>query len=185
MCYNNGYINSRYYKGFIVAGKSKLIDDDTLRNAQNMLDSLGKNSKGAVKLKVIIAAKEHGISLVAKVFNVSRNSITTWINKFKKNADSVLNIESGRGRRDKLTVEQLNIVKGWVITNPSLTLKELSQKIENNFSIKYTIPAVQKIMKKMSFSYITPRPRHHKQDETKHDEFKKKSSNRNTKKSNS
>ena len=49
MCYNNGYINSRYYKGFIVAGKSKLIDDDTLRNAQNMLDSLGKNSKGAVK----------------------------------------------------------------------------------------------------------------------------------------
>ncbi|MFN5332711.1 MAG: transposase [Bacteroidota bacterium] len=165
-----------------MTGKSRLVDDETLSKAQSMLDRLGNEARGVIKLKAIISSKEHGISLVAKVFNVSRNSINTWIHKFKRDANSILSVDSGRGRKDRLTKEQLEIVKSWVLSNPNLTLQQLSQKIESDFNVKYTIPGVQKIMKKLSFSYITPRPKHYKQDKAKQDEFKKKSSNRNTKK---
>ena len=156
-----------------MARKSKLIDDNTLKNAKKMLEYLGDNAKGVIKLKAIIASKEHGISLVAKVFNVSRNSITTWINKFKNNANGVFSIESGRGRKNLLAKEQLETIKIWVVANPNLTLRALAQKIESNFAVKYTIPGVQKIIKKLSLGYIMPRPKHYKQEESTRDEFKK------------
>lgn len=164
-----------------MTGKSKLVDDETLGKAQTMLYGLGNEARGVIKLKAIIASREHGVTLVAKIFNVSRNSINTWIKKFKRDANSILSVDSGRGRKDKLTKEQLELVKSWILSNPNLTLQRLSQKIESNFNVKYTIPGVQKIMKKLSFSYITPRPKHYKQDKGKQEEFKKKSSNRNTK----
>lgn len=161
------------YNVGVMANKSKLIDETTFNNAQSMLESLGNNAKGALKLKAIVAAKTHGITIVADIFNVSRNTVTTWINKFKNDVNSVFEISAGRGRKDKLTLEQLYIVKELVNNNPNITLYQVAQEIEKKFAIKYTIPAVHKILKKLKFSYITPRPKHNKQDTSKHDEFKK------------
>ena len=161
-----------------MSGKSKLVTDDIYNEAKLMLEGLGCSAKGIIKLRAIIAAKEHGVSLTANVFNVSRVSIATWISKFKANPNKLLNIAAGRGRKSKLTEDQLLTVKGWIDANHNLTLQHLVLKVQTKFNVSLSIPGMYKIMKKLSLSYITPRPKHYKQDSSKHDEFKKKISTR-------
>lgn len=165
-----------------MSGKSKLVTDDVYNQAKAMLAGLGYGTKGIIKLRAIIAAKEHGVSLTAKVFNVSRVSIATWIGKFKDNPSSILDIASGRGRKSRLTEDQLLVVKSWIESNHNLTLQQLSLKVQSEFNVSLSVAAMHKIMKKkLSLSYITPRPKHYKQDSGKHEEFKKKASTRNRK----
>lgn len=49
----------------------------------------------------IIAANEHGISAVTNIFGVTRNTITSWIKKFKENPDRILKIGAVRGKKTK------------------------------------------------------------------------------------
>jgi len=160
--------------GFGMSGKSKLVTDDIYQNARLALTGLGNSANGVIKLRAIIAAKEHGLTLTAKVFNVSRISIASWVAKFKENPNSILDVAAGRGRKSRLTSDQLRIIKSWVDANHNLTLKQLSSDILKNFNVSLSISAVHKIMNKLSLSYITPRPKHYKQDTSGHEEFKKK-----------
>ncbi len=161
--------------------KSELIDDNVFIKAQTMLSGLGNNAKGVIKLKAIVAAKEHGITQVAKIFNVSRNSITSWIKKMRDSPESILQIGLGRGRKSTLNDKQLEEVKSWINKNPNITIKHLIVDIYKHFNIELKKTAVHQIIKKLSFSYVTARPKHFKQDDTKHDDFKKKSSKRSSK----
>lgn len=161
-----------------MARKSSLITDEILTKVQSLLDGMGNNAKGIIKLKAIVAAKEHGITTVAKIFNVSKNTITQWIKKLRDNPESIFKVLSGRGRKNKLSESQLNEVKSWISKNPSITIKQLINDINEVFGIELRKSAVHTIIKKLSFSYITPRPKHYKQDKSKHDAFKKKSTTR-------
>ena len=154
--------------------KSCLSDDEVLKNAQSLLNGMGNNAKGVIKLKAIIAAKEHGITEVSKIFNVSRNAITSWIKKVKENPISILEVGEGRGRKNTLSNERLELIKDWIQKNPSMTIKELISEIHTHFDVNLKKSAVHQIIKKLSFSYVTGRPKHYKQDTSKHDDFKKK-----------
>jgi transposase len=164
--------------GLLMTRRSELIDDKVFRDAQEMLTGMGNNAKGIIKLKAIVAAKEHGITQVAKIFNVSRNSITAWIKKLKDSPESILHIGLGRGRKNTLNNTQLEVVKSWLSENPNITIKYLIANIYKHFGIELKKTAVHQIIKKLSFSYVTARPKHFKQDNSKHDEFKKKSGSR-------
>lgn len=161
-----------------MARKSSLITDKILTQAQSLLEGMGNNAKGIIKLKAIVASKEHGITAVAKIFNVSKNTITQWIKRLRDNPDSIFKVSSGRGRKSRLSESQLNEIKSWISKNPSITIKQLIININEEFGIELRKSAVHTIIKNLSFSYITPRAKHYKQDELKHDEFKKKSTTR-------
>ena len=70
---------------------------------------------------------------------------------------------------------QLHEVKKWIELNPNITINALKIKIEGEWEITLSKSTVHKVMKDLNFSYITPRPRHYKQDKIAVDEFKKKS----------
>ncbi len=63
---------------------SKLVDDDTYNKACQELKNHGNLAKVSVKLKAIIAAKMYSITQVAEIFNITRKSLMTWIQEFKK-----------------------------------------------------------------------------------------------------
>lgn len=158
-----------------MARKSELIDAGTLEKAHSLLSKMGNNAKGIIKLKAIVAAKEHGIKQVATIFNVSRNTIASWVKKLKINPYSLFEIGSGRGRKSRLTRQQIDTVREWLENEPNLTIKHVISRIKAKFDVELHKSAVHQMIKNLSFSYITPRPRHYKQDPTKHEEFKKKS----------
>ena len=125
----------------------------------------------------MMTAKECGVGLAVKAFGISRSTLQLWANRYIKEGVEGLEYKKGRGRKSHLEEMHYEAIKQWVKENNGVTLRELVIKLEENFKIKTSQPAVHRVMKKLNLSYITPRPVHHKQDKKLQDEFKKKSQN--------
>lgn len=162
-------------------GITKLVDEDTFNKAQKELKNLGNCSKISIKLKAIIAAKEYGIAEVSRVFGITRATLTSWIKILKNNPAESLLVQSGRGSKPKLNDVQMSMIAEWIKNNPSITIAKLRAQIYENFDIDFSIASTHRIMRNLSFSYITPRPKHYKQDSATHEEFKKKSTRKDSK----
>ena len=154
---------------------SKLLDQDVVRIAKKELKKLGQYGYVSKKLQAVIAASEHGIQEVARIYNVSRNSITSWIKIIKKMDIESLKAPKSRKRKQILNNEWMNIVKDWIMENPNITAKELREKIAKELNIELSLSTAYRAIKRLNFSYITPRPRHYKKDKKLGIEFKKKS----------
>lgn len=64
--------------------QSKLLSDEVVASAKKALKAMGKNALLAKKLEAIIAAKKHGITLVSKIYSISRTTLTEWVKPCKK-----------------------------------------------------------------------------------------------------
>jgi transposase len=154
---------------------SKILDASVVEAAEQALKKLGKHGYVSKKLNAVIAASKHNITEVAKIYDISRTTLTSWIKHIK---DSRLDkLEAPKERRKKTRLDQLHLheVKKWIELNPNITINALKIKIEGEWEITLSKSTVHKVMKDLNFSYITPRPRHYKQDKTAVEEFKKKS----------
>jgi transposase len=94
-----------------------------------------------------------------------------------------LKIKEGRGRKPIINLEEESVIQKWLEEDHSITIKELKFRIEKEFGKTIKKTATHDLMKKLGFSYITPRPKHYKQVEEKQAEFKKKSTRKNSIKS--
>ena len=74
-----------------------------------------------------------------------------------------------------MIMDQMEIIRLWVSKDPNITIKNVRIRIIELMGQKLSMSSVHRIMKKLNFSYITPRPRHYKKDEKLVIEFKKKS----------
>ncbi|RZI45777.1 hypothetical protein EDM53_04700 [Rickettsiales endosymbiont of Peranema trichophorum] len=63
----------------------------------------GENGR---RLQAIISARTHGISQVAKIYNISRETLMRWISKIKTGGVKNFAVAAGRGRRSKLESKQ-------------------------------------------------------------------------------
>lgn len=156
-----------------MAGISRKITDEIVKIAENRLKELGKDKYVAAKLQAVISAKKHGITKVAEVFNISRPTLFSWIKHVKEEHLERLTVAPGRGRKKKLTAEQTDNVKEWVKENSQLTIDQVKLLIFQEFNVLISRSSVHRIMQSLNFSYITPRPKHHKQDPLEQEEFKK------------
>lgn len=162
-------------------GLTKLVDAATFSKAHNELKKLGNYSKISIKLKAIIAAKEYGIAEVSRVFGITRATLTSWIKILKNNPAESLLVQSGRGSKPKLNNDQMLMIAEWIKNNPGITIAKLKAEIYKTFDIEFSIASTHRIMQNLSFSYITPRPKHYKQDAATHEEFKKKPTGKDSK----
>jgi transposase len=160
-----------------MAQVSKLLTDDLVAKAKLDLKKLGRYGLVAARLQMIIAAKEHGITDVCKIHGISRTTLTDWIKKFNREEVKAL-VNKSKKPRSPLS-DHLDTLKKWVEKDGNITAKELVIKIEEEFKIKTSMSSVYRLLNKLKFSYITPRPKHYKQDSSKQEEFKKKSSTEN------
>ena len=158
-----------------MAKSSKLLDQDVVRIAKKELKKLGHYGYVSKKLQAVIAASDHGIRDVARIYNVSRNSITSWVKAIKKMDIESLKAPKSRKRKQILNNELMNIVKDWIMKNPTIITKELREKIAKEFNIELSLSTAYRVIKRLNFSYITPRPKHYKKDEKLGIELKKKS----------
>lgn len=156
-----------------MAGVSKKITDDVVRIAENRLKELGKDKYVATKLQAVISAKKYGITKVADVFNISRPTLFSWIKHVKEEHLERLKVAPGRGRKKKLTAKQIDTVNVWIKENSQLTIDQVKLRISQEFNVLISRSSVHRIIQSLNFSYITPRPKHHKQDPLQQEEFKK------------
>ena len=138
---------------------SKFLTDDLVAKAKASLKQLGRYGSVAVKLQIIIAAKEHGITDVCRVHSISRTTLTDWIKRFSQEEVNAL-ANKVKKPRSPLS-EHLNTLKKWVEKDSNITARELVLKIEEKLKIQIGMSSVYRLLNKLKFSYITPRPKHY------------------------
>ena len=154
---------------------SNLLDQDVVRIAKKELKKLGQYGYVSKKLQAVIAASEYGIKDVARIYNISRNSITSWIKSIKKMDIESLKAPKTRKRKQIISDELMSIIKNWIIENPNIIAKQVQKKLIQEFMLDVSLSTAYRAIKRLNFSYITPRPSHYKKDEKLVSEFKKKS----------
>lgn len=158
-----------------MARKSKAISDELYEQAKNNLKKLGRGGEAGRRLQAIVSAKAYGIKTVATIYDITRATLMSWIKNFQEESIAGLSIKAGRGRPSYLSKEIQEEIRQIIKRKPTITLRELKQHIDDKYSITISLATAHRLMKKLSFSYITPRPAHYKSNPVAQEEFKKKS----------
>lgn len=157
-----------------MARKSNAISDTLYEQAKSSLKKAGRDGEVGRRLQAIISAKTHGITAVAKIYDITRATLMSWIRSFEKESVGGLRIKPGRGRKSKMGLEIEEDVRAIIKANPNIIIDQLRLRIIEKYGINIGRSTVHRLMKKLSFSYITPRPRHYKSDKDLQEDFKKK-----------
>jgi transposase len=112
-----------------------------------------------------MSVKEHGITAVAEIFGIARFTLSRWIKDFKARGCSAFSVAKGRGRPPKLSEQQMQELQIYIEeVGSTLTSLQLTVVIKDKFDITVNKSSAYRILKRLNFSYITPRPIHHKKN---------------------
>lgn len=125
---------------------------------------------------------------IAKLIGCSQAAVSKWISKHE--SGRTLETLPRSGRPTKLTASRLKKLRGKLLNEAknankkfcSLNTKQLGSIIKKEIGRQYSMRHIERIMHKLGFSLIKPRPKHLKQDPNKVANFKeefKKNSRRN------
>ncbi len=125
---------------------------------------------------------------IADLVGCSQPTVHKWIMRFKEG--KTLHTLPRSGRPTKLTKQNLAKIRKKILTDIkkanekycSVSTKQVKDLIHAEIGDIYSLRHVERIMHKLGFSLITPRPQHLKHDQKKVDAFRdefKKNSNRN------
>lgn len=137
-------------------------------------------SKATIKLQAISAVSHSTIKKVSEVFDIANTTLKFWIRTFEKSGIDGLESKVKNPRKPKLTKAQKEQIRGWIESDPNITMKKLKSMIMKNFNVEISLVGIWKNVQKMDFSHITARPVHYKQSKERLEGFKK-NSNRNSK----
>jgi transposase len=155
--------------------RSKAISDELLEQAKTSLKELGRSGEAGRRLQAIISAKSKGIKAVAEVYGITRMTLMAWISKFQSELEQGLTIKSGRGRKRKIGAAAEEQIKSMIQEKPHITIQELRLKVMEKYEMDLSPSTIYRLIKRLNFSYITPRPRHYKAKQEQQEAFKKKS----------
>lgn len=157
--------------------QTKAISEELLEKCKLELKKSGVKGEAGRRLQAIISAKTHGILKVAEIYNISRTTLMRWIERIEeKEGKTFALVQPGRGRKSLLNDSQKNQLKKYIEKEgATLSAKKLQHHIDRTFGVKTSHVTAYRLLKELGFSYITPRPKHHKQDKSTQEEFKKKS----------
>lgn len=153
--------------------KSGYLSIELLESAELELKKLSKDALLARKLEAIIAACKYGITEVAKVYGITRKTLLFWIKNFLSTKLDNLKAPPNRHRKTILNDSDREFIKQIVVINPHVTINFLVEKALEVCKKKVSYSTMLREIKKMRYSYITPRPQHYKQDDAKVEDFKK------------
>ena len=117
----------------------------------------------------------------AKVGGMDRQTPRDWARRFNEDGPEGLKHRSGAGRPRLLTDEQMGELSVIVETGPDPEIDgvvrwrrvDLKRVIEERFGVTYSERAISDLLAALSFSHISARPQHPRQDERVIEAFKK------------
>ncbi len=149
------------------------------------LRSLAKASRDPrqVRRLLALAAVYDGMSRAeaAKVGGMDRQTLRDWAHRFNEDGSEGLKNRSGAGRPRRLTEAQMGELAEIVETGPDPAIDgvvrwrrvDLKRVIEERFGVIYSERAISDLLHRLSFSYISARPQHPRQDPRVLEGFKK------------
>jgi transposase len=160
-------------------GRHKNIDEETILRAEERFRDL-QEGKLAIQLRGIIAFRDNTAAEVADVLMVTPRSIFRWVKEFKENDIEGLRERPKGHQQAKLTGEQKQQIKKWVISRKNSkgeivywTLRKLNMELQKEFGVTISEPGLWYNLRNMGLVIKKPRPIHYKADKGKQEKFKK------------
>lgn len=130
--------------------------------------------------ELIIKLKQDGKGQqkIAYLIGCSQAAVSKWISRHK--SGRTLETLPRSGRPTKLSLSKLKKLRSKLLAEVkdanekycSLNTKQLAGIIKKEIGTEYSLRHVERIMHKLGFSLITPRPMHIKHDQKKVDKFR-------------
>ena len=140
------------------------------------LRRLAKTSRDPrqVRRLLALAAVYDGMNRTeaAKVGGMDRQTLRDWAHRFNEEGPAGLKNRSGAGRRRLLTEEQMRELSVIVEIGPNPSIDgvvrwrriDLKRVIEERFGVTYSERTISDVLAALSFSHISGRPQHPKQE---------------------
>jgi len=146
------------------------------------LERIERNETDARRSKrlriVILAMKGYTAPAVAMSVGLSRRVCQRWIRRFNQFGLAGLEDQRTSGRGPTLTPDQEKQMRERLEVGPtpedevcSLRGSDIQCILEREFGILRSLPAVYGLLHRLGYSYLRPRPRHHKADPQVQKEF--------------
>ena len=149
------------------------------------LRKLAKRSRDPRQIRrlLALAAVYDGMSRAdaAKVGGMDRQTLRDWAHRFNAAGPDGLTNRAGAGRPRRLTEAQMGRLAEIVEAGPDPAVDgvvrwrrvDLKRVIEERFGVIYSERAISELLRALSFSYISARPQHPRQDGRVLEGFKK------------
>ena len=115
---------------------------------------------------------------IAELLKCHQTSVSRFLSKYKRKG-IVENLPRS-GRPTKLTKKALGQLKNKILTSIksannkycSVSTKQIKELVHQEIGEEYSMRHIERIMHKLGFSLITPRPQHLRHDQEKVDKFR-------------
>ena len=154
------------------------------RHTIKQLQSLARTEKDkslAVRIQTIVLAKQ-GLTCehIVEMTGYCRRTIQRWVAQYNQAGIKGLVDQPRSGRPAKLRVEQQpqffeRVDAGPTLSEGTATLygRDIQQILEKEFGVIYTLDGVYKLLHRLGYSCLKPRPKHEKADPAVQQAFKK------------
>ena len=133
------------------------------------------------RIQIVVLAKQGKTApQIAASLNLSRRRVQEWV--YRYNADGLSGLKDGRGGpySNYLTPAQEEELMTYVdqaAEDPRQGIRrgqDLRKWIEKQFGVLYSLDGVYKLLRRLGYSWLMPRPRHANADPEARADFKKK-----------
>jgi transposase len=140
-----------------------------------------KNKRFAVRLQTVALAKQ-GFTCpkIVEMTGYPRRTVQRWVTQYNKAGIKALRDKPRAGRPAKLCVDEqpefcarIDAGPGPSDGKPTLYGRDIQQILAREFGVLYTLDGVYKLLHRLGYSWLKPRPRHEKADPVVQEAFKK------------
>jgi len=142
-----------------------------------------KDPKIAVRIRAVyLALMEKTVEQIAENLGYCRRTVQRWVQQYNRYGLEGIQDAKGRGKKSRLNDDQIQWLRQRIDEGPKpedrisvFYAKDIKRIINKQFGIDYHLHSVQRLLKKLGYSYVSSRPEHPKGDPEAREAFKKKS----------
>lgn len=137
----------------------KLIEEypGIISEIQMEIKKLENDTRVLNKLYVILdILHDESINDIINKHGISQGTAYNWIRQWNEGGIESLKRKQGSKGQSKLTDEQFIILDKAIQENNLKTAKEVKHLIETLFGVKYSLRSIERIMKKLEYTYSKP-----------------------------
>ncbi len=138
---------------------------------EKVKEAYDKEKDGRIKQRLFIILKAFKIKSsykIADLADTSHTKVQRWINRFNKHGLKGLKDKSRTGKPSKLSTEQKKTLEKELDKPKEFSVGwrtlEVLDKIKALFGINYTIQHIRRLLYKLGYSKVKPRPEHIRKD---------------------
>lgn len=160
----------------------QITEHDSLAALQRLAKTT-PNARARIRFQGIVLGRQGETSAaIGKALGVDARSVREWVKRYNEGGAAALQEHPGRGRHSLLQDKDIALFRARIESGAqpkdgvcSLRGLDIQRILEEEFATTYTLNGVYRLLHRLGYSSLMPRPRHAQADKHRQEEFKKNS----------